>query len=99
VSSLSRKPLSVPKSPQPSNPRLLALGQIPAQSRKTFDYRKREFMRVNISWNDKQRRLSLRMANGSKMVAPMKRNIIVRVAGETVTREVTFEGRALEMKL
>ena len=66
---------------------------------KTFDYRKHEFMRVNISWNDKQRRLSLKMANGSKMIAPMKRNIIVCLAGETPTREVIFEGRPLEMKL
>jgi alpha-glucosidase (family GH31 glycosyl hydrolase) len=61
---------------------------------KTFAYRKHEFMRVNIAWNDKQRRLSMRMANGS-----MKRNIIVRAAGEAVTREVTFEGRPLEIKL
>jgi hypothetical protein len=54
---------------------------------------------VNIAWNDKQRRLSMRLANGSKMLAPLKRHIIVRVAGETVTRETTFEGRPLDMKL
>jgi alpha-glucosidase (family GH31 glycosyl hydrolase) len=66
---------------------------------KTFDYRKREFMRVNIVWNDKQRRLTMRIANGSKMLAPMKRKIVARVAGETVTREATFEGRPLEMRL
>jgi alpha-glucosidase (family GH31 glycosyl hydrolase) len=66
---------------------------------KTFDYRKHEFMRVNIAWNDKQRRLSMRLANGSKMFAPMKRNIVVRVAGETATREVAFEGRPVEVKL
>jgi len=29
----------------------------------------------------------------------MKRNIVVRLAGETVTREAMFEGRPLEMKL
>jgi alpha-glucosidase (family GH31 glycosyl hydrolase) len=66
---------------------------------KSFAYRKHEFMRVNIAWSDKQRRLSMRMANGSKMLAPTKRNIIVRVARETVTREVTFEGRPLEIRL
>jgi hypothetical protein len=39
------------------------------------------------------------LANGSKMLAPAKRNISVRVAGETATREVVFEGHPLEVKL
>jgi signal transduction histidine kinase len=38
VSSLSRKPPSLPKSVQPSNPRLLTLGQIPAQSLKFTEH-------------------------------------------------------------
>jgi alpha-glucosidase (family GH31 glycosyl hydrolase) len=66
---------------------------------KTFDYRKHEFMRVNIAWNDKQRRLAMRLANGSKMLAPMKRSIVVRVAGDTAARDVMFGGRSLEVKL
>jgi hypothetical protein len=56
-------------------------------------------MRVNIAWNDRQRLLTMRLANGSKMLAPEKRQIVVRVAGETVAREVVFEGRPLEVKL
>ena len=66
---------------------------------KTFDYRKQEFMRVNIVWKDRQRRLSLRLANGSKMLGSTKRNIIVRVAGEDLTRAVVLEGRSMEVKL
>jgi alpha-glucosidase (family GH31 glycosyl hydrolase) len=66
---------------------------------KTFDYRKYEFMRLNIAWNDKQRRLTMHLANGSKMLSPMKRDIILRVAGDTVARDVVFEGRSLELKL
>jgi alpha-glucosidase (family GH31 glycosyl hydrolase) len=66
---------------------------------KTFDYRKQEFMRVNIAWKDRQRRLSLRLANGSKMWRSAKKNIIVRVAGEDLTRPVVFEGRSMEVKL
>jgi alpha-glucosidase/alpha-D-xyloside xylohydrolase len=66
---------------------------------KSFDFRKGEFMRVNIAWNDRQRRLSMRLANGSKMLPPAKRNIVVHVAGESVTREVVFEGRPIEVKL
>ena len=38
-------------------------------------------------------------ADGSKMLAPMKRNIIVRVAGETLTPEFVFQGRSLETKV
>jgi hypothetical protein len=56
-------------------------------------------MRLNIAWDDRQRRLSMRLANGSKMLAPMKRNVVVRVAGETATREAVFEGRSLTVKL
>jgi hypothetical protein len=56
-------------------------------------------MRVNIAWNDKQRRLAMRLANGSKMLAPMKRSIVVRVAGDTAARDVMFGGRSLEVKL
>src|SRR5215469_15069673 len=66
---------------------------------KTFDFRKGEFMRMNIAWNDRQRRLSMRLASGSKMLAPSKRNIVVRVAGESTRHEVVFEGRPLEVKV
>jgi alpha-glucosidase/alpha-D-xyloside xylohydrolase len=34
----------------------------------TFDFRKGEFGKVRIGWNDRQRRLSLRLAAGSKML-------------------------------
>jgi alpha-glucosidase (family GH31 glycosyl hydrolase) len=66
---------------------------------KTFDFRKGEFMRVNIAWNDRQRRLSMRLANGSKMLGTAKRNIVVHVAGESLTRQAVFEGRPIEVKL
>lgn len=56
-------------------------------------------MRVNIGWNDRQRRLSMRLANGSKMLGPTKRYIVVRVAGETAIREVVFEGHLLTVNL
>ncbi len=65
----------------------------------TFDYRKGEFMRINFGWNDRQRRLNIRLASGSKMLAPVKRQIIVRVAAESTSREVVFDGRPMQMKL
>jgi alpha-glucosidase/alpha-D-xyloside xylohydrolase len=66
---------------------------------KTFDFRKGEFMKVNYAWNDRQRRLSMRLAAGSKMHAPAKRNLVVHVVGETATRDVVFEGRAMDVKV
>ncbi len=65
----------------------------------SFDFRKGEFMRVNIAWNDRQRRLTMRLASGSRMLPPASRNIVVKIAGEQVTRDVVFAGRPLEVKL
>jgi len=66
---------------------------------KTFDYRKGEFMKVNIAWNDRQRRLTMRLAQGAKMMAPAKRNFVVEVVGESAKRDVVFEGRPVEVKI
>jgi len=65
---------------------------------RTFNYRRGEFMKVNVAWNNAQRRLSLRLARGSRMLPPVRRSMVVRVAGETAAREVIFEGRPLEVK-
>jgi alpha-glucosidase/alpha-D-xyloside xylohydrolase len=65
----------------------------------TFDFRRGEFMRINMAWNDSQRQLTMRLANGSRMLEPTKRQVIVHVAGESATREAVFEGRPVELKL
>ena len=66
---------------------------------KTFNHRKGEWMRIAMTWRDSDRRLSLRLASGSRMLPPAHRPIEVRIAGETSTRAVTFEGRPIEMRL
>jgi alpha-glucosidase/alpha-D-xyloside xylohydrolase len=66
---------------------------------RSFNYRNGGFMKVNIAWNNRQRRLSLRLAAGSKMLAPSRRNVVVRLAGESVTREAVFEGHPMEVRL
>jgi alpha-glucosidase/alpha-D-xyloside xylohydrolase len=66
---------------------------------RTFNYRKGEWMRMAISWRDRDRRLTLRLAPRSRMLPPLKRDIDVRVAGETGTRRLVFDGRALEIGL
>lgn len=65
----------------------------------TFNYRRGEFMRIEMNWNDGRRELSMRLAKGSRMMAPEKRRIVVQVAGQTAAREAVFEGRPVVVKL
>jgi hypothetical protein len=66
---------------------------------KTFDYRRGAWMRVEMKWNDAARRLTLRLARGSRMLPPARRTIDLRVAGETATRTVAFTGRPVGVSL
>lgn len=66
---------------------------------RSFNFRKGEFMKVNVAWSNAQRRLRLRLASGARMLPPLRRNIVVRVAGETTSQEVVFDGRPVEVKL
>lgn len=65
----------------------------------SFDYHNGEYMHVEMEWNDHQRQLSLRLRNGSKMLAPAKRNFRLRVAGEKTSRDIVFDGHPLSVKL
>ncbi len=64
----------------------------------TFDYRRGESMTVVMSWHDASRRLTLRLAPGSKQRA-LPRKIMCRVAGSPKTTEATFTGRELTLTL
>jgi len=65
----------------------------------TFNYRRGEWMGIQISWNDSKRRAMFRLAEGSRMLPPMRRKIEVRIAAEKTTREAVFEGRPVEVQL
>ena len=65
----------------------------------TFGYQRGEWMRLVAEWDDTGRGMSLRLADGSRMRAPMPRRIEVRVAGETTTRELTFDGSPVAIRL
>jgi alpha-glucosidase/alpha-D-xyloside xylohydrolase len=65
----------------------------------TFDYRRGEWMGIDMRWTDATRRLTLRLASGSRMRPPASRRIIVRVAGSSVTRDITFTGAPLEVRV
>ncbi len=62
----------------------------------SFNYRKGEWMGVQMTWNDARRVLRLRLANGSRMMAPMRRELVVKLGG--ATRSVVFQGRPLEVR-
>jgi len=66
---------------------------------RSFDYRTGAWMKIAMSWHDARRRLSLRLAAGSRMLAPARRPMTVRVAGSTSTREIVFTGADLDVDL
>ena len=65
----------------------------------TFDYRKGEWMGIAMQWRDAQRRLTLQLAQGSRMLPPAKRAIDVRLAGSTATKPVVFTGQTLQIDM
>ena len=62
----------------------------------SFNYRKGEWMGIQMAWNDSRKVLSLRLAPRSKMLAPAKREIRVKMGG--TTKSTTFEGRPVEVR-
>ncbi len=65
----------------------------------TFDYRKGKSTHVEIEWNDTHRRISLRLRDGSQMLAQAKKHIQSRVVGERDHKDFVFEGRPVSIKL
>ena len=60
---------------------------------RTFDYRRGQWMGIEMRWVDRERRLTLQLAPGSRMQSPVRRPIDIRLAGSRATRRVTFNGR------
>ncbi len=61
----------------------------------SFNYRKGEWMGIQMAWNDARRILSLHLEPGSRVLSPASRAIVVQVAG--ATRNVTFNGRPIQV--
>lgn len=66
---------------------------------RSFDYRKGEWMRIEMVWRDVDRRLTLRLAKGARMLPPERRSIEVRLAGSKDVKKLTFEGKPVEVRL
>src|SRR5262245_23923962 len=64
----------------------------------SFNFRRGEWMGIQAAWDDRQRRLTLRMAQGSRMLSPQRREIEVRVTSEKTIRQAVFAGRPVEVK-
>ena len=63
---------------------------------RSFDYRKGAWMGITMAWNDARKSLTLRLAPGSRMLPPVKREIRVKM-GEA-SKTAVFEGRNVEMR-
>ncbi len=63
---------------------------------KSFNYRKGEWMGIRLSWNDARRVLTLRLADGSTMLPPLRRRIEMKL-GE-VKRQAEFDRRPLDVQ-
>ncbi|HVA17603.1 MAG TPA: DUF5110 domain-containing protein, partial [Candidatus Dormibacteraeota bacterium] len=61
----------------------------------SFDYRKGEWMGIQAIWNDSRRTLTLRLADGARMLPPLQRNIEAKLG--KATRQIVFEGRPVEL--
>jgi alpha-glucosidase (family GH31 glycosyl hydrolase) len=61
----------------------------------SFNYRKGEWMGIQMRWNDARRVLKLELAEGSRMLEPGRRDIEVKVGSST--KNVAFEGKAVEV--
>lgn len=65
----------------------------------SFDHRNGEFMRLLMEWSDADHRLTLRLAPDSRMLTGSPRAFEVRLAGQTTTRAVRFEGEPVVVQL
>jgi alpha-glucosidase (family GH31 glycosyl hydrolase) len=66
---------------------------------KSFAYKKGEWTKLEMTWRDADRKLTLRLAKGARMFPPAKRTFEVRLAGEKKTRTAVFDGRPLTIQL
>ena len=61
---------------------------------RSFDFRNGSFQRTAIAWSGRQRRLTIRPVHGSPQA-----KFLAHVVGESVSREISFRGAPLEVKI
>jgi hypothetical protein len=63
---------------------------------KSFNHRKGEWMGLQFDWSESRQVLHLRLAEGSKMLPPLRRSFDCKI-GATI-RRVEFEGQPLQIQ-
>src|ERR1700678_4388168 len=61
----------------------------------SFNYRKGEWMGIEMAWVDAARTLKMQLAAGSKMLSPEAKRMVVVMKNEK--REVSFDGKPVEI--
>jgi hypothetical protein len=56
-------------------------------------------MGIQIEWRDAERRLSLRLAEGSRLLPPLQRPVEARVVGTTRSTRFVFAGEAVDVRV
>lgn len=64
---------------------------------KSFDYRKGEWMGIQMTWNDSEKQLRLHLAPRSRMLPPLRRKMEIKMG--KVTRQIAFEGHPMEISV
>ncbi|HKW31437.1 MAG TPA: TIM-barrel domain-containing protein [Candidatus Acidoferrum sp.] len=62
----------------------------------SFNYRKGDWMGIQLKWSDAQRAVAMRLAVGSRMQPPLRRKIEVKLADSV--KNVEFDGRPLDVR-
>jgi alpha-glucosidase/alpha-D-xyloside xylohydrolase len=62
---------------------------------RSFNYRRGEWMGIEMRWQDGPRRLTLQLAPRSRILPPLRREIDVRLAGDKSSRRIVFTGQRL----
>jgi alpha-glucosidase (family GH31 glycosyl hydrolase) len=65
----------------------------------SFEYRRGGWMGISMRWADRARRLTLSLSPGSRMRAPMVRELEVRLAGSPTVKKSRFTGQTLNLTL
>jgi alpha-glucosidase (family GH31 glycosyl hydrolase) len=61
----------------------------------SFDYRKGDWMGIDMTWDDMHRTLNLKLAHGSRMLSSLPLSIDVKLLGRTKT--AAFSGKAVSV--
>ena len=65
----------------------------------SFNYRRDEWMKIGMRWDSGQRKLSMHLQPGSRMLPPQRTKMEVRVIPEKGTCSFVFEGRPITVSI